>query len=211
MKQILGFVFIFSLAIINAYGQTNVDGKGFICGVEGQPSISLAKVTFFNSVDTTKVEFASVTDFEGRYWLGVIPSKMYHMMFSYPNYYSRSGKFEIHTSGQTFNFCFGEKQRKEGVNWSNKSTSYTISEAQKKSAKGIVDLLQYVPGVYVEGDCSSVTLAKGKVMLFVDGKLTKLDDINRLKPKKVESLDLYDISWSDPNPYTAVIDIVTTR
>lgn len=214
MNRVMCLIVAFSLPFISLYGQTNVNGKIFICSEKenpDNPSIPFAKITFYLASDTTKLAYGSITDINGYYNLGEIESREYKIVITHPNYKPRAGKCDIQGEGYEYNICTNEPKRKNEVeNWMVKSTSYPVADTQVQSASGVLELLQSIPMVKITQN-GDVWLGEGKVKIFINGKYATQQQIDKLKAKKVESLELYDLSWSDPNPYKAVVDIITKR
>lgn len=204
-KIFLLFNVLFYTVYVN--GQITVVGGTRIWTEEEKIPIPLTKVTYLNKDDTTKVEFVTVSDFEGKYYLGKIPENLYRTFVSTPDSQIQRGYANVKQNQGNYwqiHFYFENKNENLNKNYIPKGTAFFIDDNIRKKSKTVNDLLLNVTGLEINNINS---------IILIDGRYADKRKIQKISVKNIENFDLYKLPVidNDPNPYTTVININTNK
>jgi len=217
-------VILFLLLSINTliYGQIRMEGqitgKDLTGKIEKLPFVN---VVLLNVQDSSKVEYASMTDLEGKYTFENLVPQKYLLYISYLGYQPVKKDIRISppsvgtTLTMDYELAVNEKELSEVVvtastvnRYADKS-SYLISAADIKNARFSMDLLEKIPDLSIDPISQKIVGVKGSVKILINGISASEIDLKAIPANKILRMDYYDIPPARYMGYNSVVNVIT--
>lgn len=183
-------------------------------------TIPFANVVFFNIVDTTKVEYSSISDLKGNFTIPKVQSNAYQVVVSCVGYAPRRmkvvlpyevSKYPLNFSLEEANQTLGEvtvsaNRVRSGIN----KTTFIVSSIEKSKASTSLDLLGNIPSLNLNKLSRMVTGVRGgSVKILINGMNSSERDLLALRPDDVLKVEHFDFPPAKYAAYETVVNVVT--
>lgn len=215
---VMGFVF----TTIHLQAQIRVEGQVTGANFGKVEDIPFANIVLKNPDDSTKIEFATLTDMQGNYFFESVPMKTYLLEISFLGYKTLIEPIEVvfpevgNSIKLDYTLTPDDKLLNEVIVTANTvqkgidKTTYLITSADMKSARFSMDLLEIIPSVSIDPVSQKIVSAKGKsIKILIDGISSSEIDLKAIPPNKVSRMEYYDVPPARYISYDAVINVIT--